>query len=105
MRRAALALTLAVVSVARPSAADSLIPGPLPPGSSVEGGATSRYWSRFDSQPFLAATLEPSCVASSFYSGFYVERNADGRLCVSRDQLQSRARRKPAWSRRGWTCN
>ncbi|MCB2067576.1 MAG: hypothetical protein KDE15_13170 [Erythrobacter sp.] len=39
----------------------------------------------------LAATLEPSCVASSFYSGFYVERNADGRLCVSRDQLQSRA--------------
>ena len=58
MRRAALALTLAVVSVARPSAADSLIPGPLPPGSSVEGGATSRYWSRFDSQPFLAATLE-----------------------------------------------
>lgn len=39
----------------------------------------------------LAAALEPSCVASSFYSGFYVERSSDGRLCVARDELQSRA--------------
>lgn len=39
----------------------------------------------------LAATLGPSCVARAFYSGFYVERSEDGRLCVSRDQLQSRA--------------
>ena len=38
----------------------------------------------------LAATLEPSSSAEAFYSGFYVEHNADGRLCVSRDRLQSR---------------
>jgi len=39
----------------------------------------------------LTATLEPSCSAQAFYSGFYVEQNDDGQLCVSRDQLQSRA--------------
>ena len=38
----------------------------------------------------IAATLERSCSAEAFYSGFYVEDNADGRLCVARDRLQSR---------------
>jgi len=38
----------------------------------------------------LSAVLERSCSARAFYSGFYVERNEDGRLCVSRDQLHSR---------------
>lgn len=35
--------------------------------------------------------LEKSCRAQDFYSGFYVERNADGQLCVDRDRLQSRS--------------
>jgi len=39
----------------------------------------------------LAARLEASCTARAFYAGFYVERSDDGRLCVSRDLLQSRA--------------
>lgn len=39
----------------------------------------------------LAASLGESCTARAFYAGFYVERNDDGRLCVSRDLLQSRA--------------
>lgn len=39
----------------------------------------------------LAARLEQSCTARAFYAGFYVERNDDGRLCVARDLLQSRA--------------
>lgn len=39
----------------------------------------------------LAATLGESCVARAFYAGFYVEQNDDGRLCVARDLLQSRA--------------
>ncbi|KLE33584.1 hypothetical protein AAW01_00875 [Aurantiacibacter gangjinensis] len=39
----------------------------------------------------IAASLEQSCTASAFYAGFYVEQNEDGRLCVARDQLQSRA--------------
>lgn len=37
-----------------------------------------------------AARLERSCFARDFYSGFYVERNPDGKLCVDRDKLQSR---------------
>ena len=39
----------------------------------------------------LAATLDRSCTAQAFYSGFYVERAGDGQLCVRRDLLQSRA--------------
>lgn len=39
----------------------------------------------------LAASLERGCDARAFYSGFYLERSEDGRLCVDRDRLQSRA--------------
>jgi len=38
----------------------------------------------------LSAQLERSCSARAFYSGFYIERSEDGRLCVSRDRLHSR---------------
>lgn len=39
----------------------------------------------------MSAQLERSCSSQDFYSGFYVERSEDGRLCVRREQLQSRA--------------
>jgi hypothetical protein len=39
----------------------------------------------------VAATLDRTCTAEDFYSGFYVERNDDGLLCVNRDELQSRS--------------
>lgn len=39
----------------------------------------------------LSATLEKSCRARDFYSGFYVEKNEDGMLCSKRDLLQSRS--------------
>ena len=39
----------------------------------------------------LTAELDRSCAAQAFYSGFYIERNDDGQLCVGRDQLQSRS--------------
>ncbi len=39
----------------------------------------------------LAAKLDSTCVARAFYAGFYVERSEDGKLCVARDLLQSRA--------------
>lgn len=42
-------------------------------------------------QEVLSARLEQSCAARAFYAGFYVERSDDGRLCVARDLLQSRA--------------
>ena len=39
----------------------------------------------------VSASLERSCRSRDFYSGFYVARNGDGRLCVDRDSLQSRS--------------
>ena len=39
----------------------------------------------------VSARLEKACRARDFYSGFYLERNEDGKLCVDRDKLQSRA--------------
>ena len=39
----------------------------------------------------LSATLDKSCNARDFYSGFYVERSGDGQICVNREKLQSRS--------------
>ncbi len=41
-------------------------------------------------QRIVSVTLEKACSARDFYSGFYIERSADGMLCVDRDKLQSR---------------
>jgi hypothetical protein len=35
--------------------------------------------------------LNRACRARDFYSGFYVERASDGRICVDRDTLLSRS--------------
>ena len=43
----------------------------------------------------VGAQLDRSCSARDFYAGFYVDRHADGRLCVKRDELHAR---------RGATC-
>ncbi len=39
----------------------------------------------------VSAALERACSARVFYSGFYVERNSDGQMCVKRDTLRSRS--------------
>jgi hypothetical protein len=39
----------------------------------------------------ISATLERACRAQDYYSGFYVDRNDDGQLCVNRDTLLSRS--------------
>lgn len=39
----------------------------------------------------VMATLAKACRANDFYSGFYVERSADGQLCVDRDRIHSRS--------------
>ena len=39
----------------------------------------------------VSVTLEKSCKARDFYSGFYVARNNDGQLCVERDDILSRS--------------
>ena len=47
----------------------------------------------------VAASLEKSCSARDFYSGFYVERSEDGNLCANRDELLSRSGAKCEFSR------
>ena len=39
----------------------------------------------------IGASLQKSCRARDFYSGFYVERTRDGRICAGRDEVHSRA--------------
>lgn len=39
----------------------------------------------------INAQLERSCLARSFYSGFYLARSTDGNICVDRDTLLSRS--------------
>ncbi|NCN84169.1 MAG: hypothetical protein GW808_09400 [Sphingomonadales bacterium] len=38
----------------------------------------------------IRAQLEDKCQARSFYSGFYVEKTKDGKMCAGRDILHSR---------------
>ena len=38
----------------------------------------------------IRAQLEKSCQPRSFYSGFYMEKSADGKMCAGRDILHSR---------------
>jgi hypothetical protein len=39
----------------------------------------------------ISAALERACSARDYYSGFYIERNSDGQICVARDNLLSRS--------------
>lgn len=39
----------------------------------------------------IVARLEKGCSPRDYYRGFYVERSADGKLCVNRDRLMSRS--------------
>ncbi|MCX7676293.1 MAG: hypothetical protein N2Z59_02835 [Alteraurantiacibacter sp.] len=57
----------------------------------VQPSGDNRLLLFMENRNVLAATLDRSCSAEAFYSGFYVERAEDGRLCVRRDLLQSRA--------------
>lgn len=38
----------------------------------------------------IRAELDDKCQARSFYSGFYVEKTSDGKMCAGRDILHSR---------------
>lgn len=38
----------------------------------------------------VSVNLEKACHARDFYSGFYVEKNQDGKFCVNRDKIKSR---------------
>lgn len=63
---------------------------PLEEIAAVQTGSGNRLVLFLRDRRMLSANLEKSCLARDFYSGFYVEKSKDGRLCVSRDKLRSR---------------
>ncbi len=56
----------------------------------VQTGSGNRLVLFLRDQRMISLNLEKACRARDFYSGFYVEKSKDGRLCVDRDKLQSR---------------
>ncbi|WP_296716110.1 hypothetical protein [Erythrobacter sp.] len=63
---------------------------PLDGIAGVQTGSGNRLVLFLRDQRMISVNLDKSCRARDFYSGFYVEKNKDGRLCVDRDKLQSR---------------
>ena len=57
----------------------------------VQTGSGNRLLLFMRDQRIITVNLEKACRARDFYSGFYVERNEDGNICVDRDKLQSRS--------------
>lgn len=57
----------------------------------VEVSNTNRLILYMRDHRVLSAGLERACNARDYYSGFYVERNSDGQICVRRDNLLSRS--------------
>lgn len=63
---------------------------PLEAIGSVQTGSGNRIVLFLRDARMISVSLAKSCHSRDFYSGFYVERHQDGRLCIERDQLQSR---------------
>ena len=64
---------------------------PLGEIAGVQTGSGNRLVLFLRDRRLMSVALEKSCRARDFYSGFYVEKSKDGRLCASRDKLQSRS--------------
>ncbi|HSG34167.1 MAG TPA: hypothetical protein VLA37_06495 [Sphingomonadaceae bacterium] len=64
--------------------------------SGVQTGNENKLILFLRDRRILTARLEKTCKPEDFYSGFYLERNEDGMLCINRDLLQSRAGTKCA---------
>ena len=59
--------------------------------SGVQPNGGNRLLLFMRDERIVSAELERACRARDFYSGFYLSQNNDGKLCVGRDQLQSRS--------------
>lgn len=57
----------------------------------VQVGQDNRLILYMRDRRVISAALERACSARDYYSGFYLERNTDGQLCVRRDSLLSRS--------------
>ncbi len=58
--------------------------------SSVQTGSGNRLILFMEDAQVMSINLEKACRARDFYAGFYVDKNEDGKMCVSRDTLQAR---------------
>lgn len=58
--------------------------------AAVQTGSGNQLLLFLRDRRIVKVNLEKACRARDFYSGFYVERSKDGKLCVDRDKLQSR---------------
>lgn len=56
----------------------------------VQTGSGNRLLLFLRNKKIITLNLEKACRARDFYSGFYVEKKKDGKLCVKRDRLHSR---------------
>lgn len=64
---------------------------PLRSVAAVQAVSGGRLVLHLRDQRMVSVSLKKSCRAREFYSGFYVEPNADGMLCIDRDKLQARS--------------
>lgn len=58
--------------------------------AAVQTGSGNQLLLYLRDRRIVRLNLEKACRAADFYSGFYVEQSKDGKMCVSRDKLQSR---------------
>jgi hypothetical protein len=58
--------------------------------AAVQTGSGNQLLLYLRDRRIVRLNLEKACRARDFYSGFYVEESKDGKMCVSRDKLQSR---------------
>lgn len=59
--------------------------------SGVQTDVGNRLLLFMSDRRIISAMLERACRARDFYSGFYLSKSEDGKLCVARDTLQSRS--------------
>lgn len=64
---------------------------PISEIAGVQVGEENRLLLFMRDHKIVSLSLERACLARDFYSGFYVERNGDGMICVDRDQLHARS--------------
>jgi hypothetical protein len=64
---------------------------PIASIAGVQPESSSRLLLITRGRKLIGASLDKSCRARDFYSGFYVEQNQDGQLCAGRDMIHSRA--------------
>ncbi len=64
---------------------------PLSVVAGVQPGPDNKLVLLLRDNRLISASLDKNCNSRDFYSGFLVERNSDGMICIGRDSLLSRS--------------